>query len=149
MHNYRRDNFLISTAPDRLDVAVIHSFLTQSYWAKGVPKDLVIKSIENTLNFGVFDRNEQIGYASVVTDYTHFAYIQNVFVLEAYQGSGIGRWLMECIVASLQFHGIRRIILVTQDAQDFYQKCGFEPLSNKDGWLEVLVRAPWSTTEEE
>lgn len=144
---YRQGDFLISTDPGLLDIEAIHSFLTHSYWAQGVPQDLVAKSIENSLNFGVFDQTQQIGYANVVTDFTHFAYVQNVFVLEAYQGNGIGRWLMECIVASLQSQGIRRIILVTKDAQLFYQKCGFESLSNQDGWLEILVESPWSKLE--
>ena len=147
IYEYRRGDFLVSTDPELLDLDAIHSFLFQSYWARGLPHDLVAKSIENTLNFGVFDKAEQIGYANVVTDYTHFAYVQNVFILDAYQGNGLGRWLMECIVTTLQAHGIRRIILVTRDAQKFYHKCGFDTLSNKDGWLEILVESPWSVVE--
>ena len=147
VYEYHRDNFLISTDPKLLDIDVTHNFLSQSYWARGIPQDIVVKSIKNTLNFGIFDQAQQIGYANVVTDYTHFAYVQNVFVLASYQGDNIGRWLMECIVASLQSHGIRRIILVTKDAQEFYKKCGFAPLSNKEGWLEVLFERPWFKTE--
>lgn len=147
IYEYHQGNFLISTDPDRLDIDTIHSFLAHSYWIQDVPKDLVAKSIEHSLNFGVFDQAQQIGYANVVTDFTHFAYVQNVFVLEAYQGNGIGRCLMECIVAALQSQGIRRIILVTKDAQAFYKKCGFESLSNKDGWLEILTESPWSKSE--
>lgn len=136
-HEYRRDNFLISTDPALLDTETIHSFLTQSYWAQGIPPELVTKSIQNSLCFGLFDSNRQIGFARAITDYSTFAYLSDVFILADYQGRGLGQWLIECIIACPSLQGIRRLLLATEDAQQFYQKCGFTPLNKPENFMEI------------
>jgi N-acetylglutamate synthase-like GNAT family acetyltransferase len=136
-HEYRRDNFLISTDPALLNVETIHAFLTQSYWARGIPQETVIKSIQNSLCFGLFTSDRQIGFARAITDYSTFAYLSDVFILTDYQGRGLGQWLIECIIACPSIQGIRRLLLATEDAQEFYQKCGFEPLNKPENFMEI------------
>jgi GNAT superfamily N-acetyltransferase len=126
---YRRDNFLISTDKSRLDIGVIHGFLTESYWAKGVPVSVVQKSIENSLCFGIYDTppgTQQIGFARAITDCATFAYLADVFILEPYRGKGLSKWLMSCILAHPELQGLRRWMLATRDAHGLYRQFGFE-----------------------
>jgi GNAT superfamily N-acetyltransferase len=126
---YRRDNFLISTDRSRLDIGVIHGFLTESYWAKGVPVSVVQKSIENSLCFGVYDTIsavQQIGFARAITDYATFAYLADVFILEPHRGKGLSKWLISCILAHPELQGLRRWMLATRDAHGLYRQFGFE-----------------------
>ncbi len=126
---YRRDNFLISTDRSRLDIGVIHGFLTESYWAKGVPVSVVQKSIENSLCFGVYDTTsavQQIGFARAITDYATFAYLADVFILEPHRGKGLSKWLISCILAHPELQGLRRWMLATRDAHGLYRQFGFE-----------------------
>ena len=92
---WRREDYLISTDNSRLDLAVIHSFLTTSYWAAGVPVEIVKRSIEHSLAFGVYKGDQQVGFARVITDYATFAYIGDVFILEEFRGQGLSKWLMD------------------------------------------------------
>jgi GNAT superfamily N-acetyltransferase len=126
---YRRDSFLISTDRSRLDIGVIHGFLTESYWAKGVPVSVVQKSIENSLCFGVYDTTsgvQQIGFARAITDYATFAYLADVFILEPHRGKGLSKWLISCILAHPELQGLRRWMLATRDAHGLYRQFGFE-----------------------
>ena len=133
---YKRDQFVISTDPARLDLDVIHRFLTNSYWANGIPREVVDRSIQNSLVFGLFDGNTQIGFARVITDLATFAYIGDVFVLDAYRGRGLGKWMMECIEQHPALQGLRRWSLVTRDAHGLYARCGFTPLKKPENWME-------------
>ncbi len=114
---YRRGEFVVTTDRERLDLDTIHSFLTDCYWARGIPREIVARSIENSLCFGVYDRKKQVGFARVITDYATYAYIGDVFVLDSYRGRGLGKWLMECVMRNPQLQGLRRWSLVTGDAQ--------------------------------
>jgi GNAT superfamily N-acetyltransferase len=134
--DYRKGDFLISTDRSRLDVDAIHAFLTACYWAKGIPKETVIRSIENSLCFGLYGAGEQAGFARVVSDYATYAYIGDVFVLEAYRGRGLAKWLMECIVSHPSLQGLRRWTLATRDAHSLYAQFGFTPLRAPDRWME-------------
>ncbi len=145
--SYQKDNFIISTDPARLDIDVIHSYLSQSYWARGIPKEVVIKSIENSLCFGLFHQGKQIGFARVITDYTSHAYLCDVFVLEEYRGKGLGIWLVECVISYPSIQGVRRLLLATADAQEFYRKCGFESLNAPEQWMEKLYDRLWFKPE--
>jgi GNAT superfamily N-acetyltransferase len=136
----RRGNYLISTDPARLDLAVIHDFLTNCYWAKGIPLATVRKSIENSLCFGVYDENRQVGLARVATDYATFAYLADVFILESYRGQGLSKWLMECVVGHPDLQGLRRWLLMTRDAHGLYQKVGFRSLPSPEWVMEILDR---------
>ena len=133
----RRDNFTISTDRSRLDIDVIHHFLTNSYWAKGIPRETVARSIEHSLCFGIYNETGQVGFARVITDYATFAYIGDVFVLEPYRGRGLSRWLMQCILDHPQLQRLRRWSLVTRDAHGLYSQFGFKPLASPGRWMEL------------
>ena len=118
-------DYLISTDPARLDVEVIHGFLRESYWAEGIPRDIVERAIRNSLCFGVYHRDQQIGFARVVSDYATFAYLADVFVLAPWRGHGISKALMTEIVHHPDLQRLRRWLLGTKDAHGLYQRYGF------------------------
>jgi GNAT superfamily N-acetyltransferase len=133
-----RGHYRVSTDPRRLDLDVIHGFLTaRSYWAEGIPRDVVERSIRNSLCFGVYDEDRQVGFARVVTDRATYAYLADVFVLEAYRGRGLSKWLLECVFAHPDLQGLRRWQLSTRDAHGLYARYGFAPLSDPDRLLEI------------
>jgi GNAT superfamily N-acetyltransferase len=119
------DDYLISTDAARLDVGVIHGFLRNSYWAEGIPRDIVERAIHNSLCFGAYYRDEQIAFGRVVTDYSTFAYIADVFVLAPWRGRGISKALMAEIVRHPDLQNLRRWLLGTKDAHGLYQRFGF------------------------
>ena len=133
---WRRDEYTISTDPARLDLAGVHGFLTRSYWAAGIPLDVVRRSIEHSLPFGLYHGERQIGFARVVTDYATFAYIGDVFILDEYRGQGLGTWLLEAVVACPELQGLRRWALLTRDAHALYRKVGFTGISRPERWME-------------
>ena len=130
--------YSISTDPDRLDVDAVHAFLRRSFWAEGVPRELVAKSIANSLCFGLFDEGAQVGFARVVTDRATYAYLCDVYVLESHRGRGLGKWLIEAVMAHADLQGLRRFQLVTRDAHSLYARHGFEVLSNPDRHMEIF-----------
>ena len=133
-----RDGFTISTDKSRLDVAAIHDFLcNSSYWARNVPLPTVQKSIENSLCFGLYDGDRQVGFARVITDYAVFAYLADVFILEAYRGRGLAKWLIACIISYPELQDLRRWMLATKDAHGLYTKYGFNPLSKPERFMEA------------
>jgi GNAT superfamily N-acetyltransferase len=136
VHEWRRGEYSISTDKGRLDVAVIHGFLTMSYWAAGVPMDVVKRSIEHSLAFGVFKEDQQVGFARVITDYATFAYLGDVFILEPYRGRGLSKWLMEVIVGHPDLQGLRRWMLLTRDAHGLYRQVGFTEPSHPERYME-------------
>jgi GNAT superfamily N-acetyltransferase len=135
----RRGEYLISTDKSRLDLGVVHDFLSTSYWAVGVPLEVVKRSIENSLVFGVYEGEEQVGFARVVTDYDTFAYLADVFVLESHRGRGLGRWLIEAVVSHPDLRGLRRWMLATGDAHELYRKYGFAGLGRPEIFMEILT----------
>ena len=122
---WRRGGFTVSTDPALLDVGLVHGFLTESYWSPGIPIDVVERAIDGSIPFGLYRGVEQIGFARVITDRATFAYIADVFVLASRRGSGLGTWLMECVLEHPELRGLRRWLLVTRDAQGLYRKVGF------------------------
>lgn len=132
----RKGNFLVSTDRSRLDVDAIHQFLTNSYWAKGIPRDTVLRSIENSLCFGAYQDGKQAGFARVISDFATYAYIADVFVLDAYRGQGLGKWMMECIATHPSLQTLRRWSLATRDAHGLYRQIGFIPLRAPERWME-------------
>lgn len=135
-YEWRRDPYRISTDPGQLDLRVVHGFLTTCYWAAGIPLDVVRRSIEHSLPFGLYDGARQIGFARVITDYATYAYIGDVFVLPDYRGRGLGHWLIETIVAHPDLQGLRRWSLATRDAHALYRSVGFTSLSAPERWME-------------
>lgn len=123
--NWTKDKYLVSTDNALLQLPVIHANLTRSTWAEGIDIDTVRQAVENSLNFGLYEGERQIGYARFITDYATFAYMADVFVIDEYRGKGLGRWLVEC---TLNYPGIeryRRLLLATTTAAWLYEKLGF------------------------
>lgn len=133
---YQKGDFLVSSDPRRVDLDLVHEFLTNSYWAKGIPRATVARSIENSLCFGIYRGQEQVGFARIVSDFATYAYLADVFVLESCRGQGLGKWLMECILSHPPLQGLRRWSLVTCDAHGLYGQFGFAPLENPHRWME-------------
>jgi GNAT superfamily N-acetyltransferase len=135
----RRGDFLISTDPDLLDVPLIHDFLAnRSYWAAGRPLEVVRRALAHSLCFGLYERGRQVGLARVVTDRATFGWLCDVFVLAAYRGRGLSKWLMECVLGHPDLQGLRRLLLGTRDAHGLYQRFGFTPLADPTRFLEVF-----------
>jgi GNAT superfamily N-acetyltransferase len=134
---HRKGAFTVSTDRERLDLDVVYGFLTECYWAKGIPRDVVARSIENSLCFGLYAQGKQVGFARVISDYATYAYIGDVFVLDSFRGKGLGKWLMECIMQHPRLQGLRRWSLVTRDAHGLYAQLGFEPLKKPQNYMEL------------
>lgn len=123
----KKGGYLISTDSSLLDIDMVHDYLSnQSYWAANIPKEVVEKSIANSLCFGIYDDHVQVGFARLVTDKATFAYMADVFILEPNRGIGLSKWLMEVIQAHPELQGLRRWILATRDAHGLYEKMGWE-----------------------
>jgi GNAT superfamily N-acetyltransferase len=136
---WRRGEFLISTDQQKLQLDLIHDFLSsRSYWALQRSLDVVARSLENSLSFGLYKRAHQVGFARVVTDYATFAWLADVFIVEEERGQGLAKWLLEVIVSHPQLQGFRRWVLVTRDAHDLYRQFGFKELENPTRWMEKI-----------
>ena len=133
---WHRGEYAVSTDPARLDLDLVHGFLTASYWARGIPPEVVRRSVEGSLTFGLYHGARQVGFARAVTDGATFAYVADVFVLEEERGHGLATWLMECVAAHPDLQGLRRWMLATRDAAGLYRKVGFVPLGNPERWME-------------
>lgn len=136
-YEWQQGEFVISTDPARLDVEIVHHFLShESYWAQGRTKELVQRSIANSLPFGIYKGTQQIGGCRVVTDYSTFAWLCDVFVLEPFRGLGLSKWLMEVVISHPELQGLRRWLLGTKDAQELYRKYGFTELTGETIWMQ-------------
>jgi len=124
------DAYEISTDPARLDIALIHRWLSQeSYWSKAIPRVIVERAIANALNFAIYHEGEgQVAFARVVTDKATFAYLADVFVLDAHRGKGLSKRLMQAVVDHPDLQGLRRWMLATHDAHRLYAQFGFKPV---------------------
>ncbi len=130
------EGFLISTDKTKLDLDLICNFLQSAYWANQRSRDTILKSLEHSLCFGLYQQEKQIGLARVITDFATFAYLCDVFVLEDYQGRGLGKFLMQTVLEYPQLMHLRRFILATRDAHGLYSQFGFEGLKAPDRWME-------------
>ena len=137
MMEWREGDYVISTDRKRVDVETVHRFLSGSYWAAGIPIDVVRRSIEHSLCFGLYTGGQQVGFARVITDYATFAYIGDVFVLEEHRGQGLSKWLLSVIREHPDLQGFRRWLLATRDAHTLYSRFGFTPLSHPETWMEI------------
>lgn len=137
VREWQRGEYTISTDPDRLDLPVIHDFISnQSYWAQGRTIETVQRALDNSLNFGIYKNDGQVGFGRVVTDYATFAWIADVFVLPAERGQGLSKWLIEAMLAHPQLQGFRRWVLATKDAHSLYARFGFIELHRPERWME-------------
>jgi GNAT superfamily N-acetyltransferase len=133
-----RGRYTISTDPQQLDLVAIHAFLSQSYWSPGIPLKTVERAITNSLCFGIFHETDQIGFARVITDKATFAYLADVYLLEAHRGQGLAKWLMEVITAHEALQNLRRFMLVTRDGHGLYKKFGFAEQANPSRTMEIV-----------
>ena len=129
------NEYLISTDRSKIDVEAVHHFLTRSYWAEGIGKDVVERSINNSLCFGLYHRERLAGFARVVSDYATFAYLADVFIIPEERGRGLSKWLIKVIIEHPQLQGLRRFTLATRDAHDLYAKFGFNLLDKPERWM--------------
>ena len=132
-----KDDFMITTDKQKIDVAYVHGFLRQSYWAKNVPLPVVQQSIKGSLCFAIWHQQKQVGFARVITDEATFAYLADVFIDEQYRGRGLSKWLVQTILGYPSLQGLRRFMLATRDAHGLYSQFGFEPLSQPDRWMHI------------
>ena len=131
-----RDNLTISTDPARLDLDAIYEMLTRAYWAKGRTKEMIARYVQHSMVFGVYEGTRQIGLARIVSDYTTFAWLCDVFIHEDYRGRGLSKWLMETILAHPDLQGLSRFMLATSTAHSLYACYGFKPLASPEIWME-------------
>lgn len=157
---WKRGELVLSDDPGRLDLDVVHGFLSRSYWAEGIPRRTVERSIAHSIPFGVYHLlppagtpgtlvERQVGFARVVSDHATFAYLADVFVLEPYRGQGLGIWLVECVVAHPELQSLRRWLLATKDAQSLYRRFGWGPLATPDRFMERLPEGRYARDREE
>ncbi|MEK8030842.1 GNAT family N-acetyltransferase [Ideonella sp. DXS29W] len=132
-------DYAVSTDPARLDFDAIHAYLTRSYWSPGISRELVERAAANSLCFGLYRGDEQVGYARVVTDQATFAYLCDVYVLEAHRGQGLSKWMMQSIQSHPGLQHLRRFMLATRDAHGLYAGFGFAPLAHPERLMEIVV----------
>lgn len=132
-----QENIRLSTDIHEMQLDVIHGYLTRSYWAKGIPKDLVQLSLDNSLCFAAFDKRQQVAFARVITDSASFAYLADVFVLESHRGMGISKQLMAYVMVHPELQCIRRFMLCTADAHGLYEKFGFTEAKSPENLMAI------------
>lgn len=135
---WNRGGFTISTDRERLDREAIHDFLRSSYWARGIPRPVLDRSIENALCFGVYEGRKLVGFARVISDYATYAYLSDVFVLESHRGRGLSKFLMEAVMGHPELQGLRRWMLATRDAHGLYEQFGFRRPANPERLMEIV-----------
>jgi GNAT superfamily N-acetyltransferase len=145
-HEQRDGDILISTDPARLDVETVHRFLTGSYWAEGIPREVVERSIRHSICFGAFDGPHQVGFARVITDRATFAYVADVFVLPSHRGRSIGKRLMACITSHPELQNLRLWTLFTRDAHGLYRQHGFREARYPDRLMERRQPQPYGVS---
>lgn len=142
MNEELKNRFSISTDKGKLNLETVYNFLKNSYWAENIPLSVVEKCIDNSLCFGVYEGDKQVGFGRLITDYATFAYFSDVFILEKYRGLGLGKWLVETMLQHPDLQGLRRWLLATKDAQELYRQFGFQEvkIANSIVFMEIVKR---------
>ena len=138
-----RGDYCLSTDPARLEAEAVRAYLDRSYWAQGIPLEVVERALRGSLCFGLYYRGKQVGLARVITDGATFAYLCDVYVLEEHRGQGLSKWLMETILAHPHLQGLRRFVLATRDAHGLYAQFGFQPPARPDAYMEIVRPNPY------
>lgn len=142
--HHTRGNYCITTDKQHLDLQAVHHYLAQeSYWSPNIPFERVEKAAQNSLTFAVLHGEAQVGYARIISDYTSFAYLADVYILEAHRGQGLSKWLMETIMGHPDLQGLRRWVLATRDAHGLYTQYGWKPVADPTIWMEVHNPNPY------
>ena len=142
-HEHRDGDIIVTTDPTRLDLDTIHAFLSRSYWAAGVPREVVERSIRHSICFGAFDGDHQVGFARVISDHATYAYVADVFVLPTHRGRGIGKLIMACITSHPELQDLRLWTLFTRDAHGLYRHYGFAGARYADRLMEKRATRPY------
>lgn len=143
---WRRGRYRVSTDAARLDIEGTAAFLGTTYWASGRPESIVRRSIENSIAFGVYDGDQQVGFARVVSDRATFAWVCDVFIRDSHQGRGLGIWLMRCVQAHPELQDLRRWLLASTSARGLYARLGFKPLSAPERFMQIDTRPSAGST---
>ena len=134
-----RDGYTVSSDRARLDIDAVHAYLTACYWSTGIPRETVARAIAHSLGFGLYAPDgAQVGFARVVTDHATFAYLCDVYVLDAHRGRGLGEWLVGFALADPALQGLRRVILATRDAHGLYERFGFGAPRWPDAYMDIV-----------
>jgi GNAT superfamily N-acetyltransferase len=135
IHN---DSYSVSTDREKLDLPLIHAFLSaHAYWCLHIPFETFRRSVENSLCFGVYQGDSQVGFARIISDYATVAYLGDVFILPEHRGKGLSKRLIGDIMAHPALQGLRRWILLTRDAQGLYRQFDWRPIANPDLYMEI------------
>lgn len=144
-----KDDFIISTDKLKLDINSIHQYLSEeAYWCKNISLDIVKRSIDNSISFGIYHQNKQVGFARVITDKATFGYLADVFIINDYRGRGLSKWLMQCILGHPELQGLRSLLLGTKDAHGLYSQFGFKPLENPGRFMRYSSFTEYPATDE-
>ncbi len=136
-YEVKKDSYLISDDTSLLNINFIHNFLSvESYWAQNIPLNIVEKSVKNSLCFGIYNAEEQIGFARLITDKATFAYLADVFIIAAYRGNGLSKWLIQTIHDHPELQTLRRWMLGTRDAHELYKKFDWTPLPEPERFMQ-------------
>ena len=138
IYERHRGDLLLSTDRARLDVDLIHRLLATTYWAGGIPREVVARAIAGSIAFGLYDRGQLVGFARVISDLATYAYLADVFIVESQRGRGLGDWLVESILLHPQLQGLRRFALITRDAGPLYAHHGFLAPAEPSGYMEIV-----------
>ncbi|MCC6180238.1 MAG: GNAT family N-acetyltransferase [Bacteroidia bacterium] len=143
------DTFSITTDKSKMDITAIHDFLSKySGWSGNIPLDRVKTSIDNSLNFGLFDNNKQIGFARIISDFSTIAYLGDIYVLHNYRGQGLSKKLMDVVMGHPNLQGLRRWILLTSTADWLYEKYGFIKLPKPELYMEIFDTNVYTTDKQ-
>lgn len=136
-----RDGYTLSDDPAQLDRTLIYRWLhDDSYWAAGIPEEVVERAIDHSLNLAIYEGEAggpQVAYARIVTDRATFAWVCDVFVVEAHRGKGLSKWLMAAVVGHPDLAGLRNIMLATRDAHGLYERFGFERVEGSERYMRI------------
>ena len=136
VYEFKKRNYLISTDKRKLQIKVIHNFLTNSYWDKGCSLEVVQKKIRNSYCYGIYHNKKQIGFCRIISDFITFSYLLDVFVIEEYRGRGLSKWLMKCVMKQPALSKTKSWMLKTADAHGLYKKFGFKVVSDPEVIME-------------
>lgn len=137
--SWQRGDVLLSTDPELIDIDWVHQQLSaHTYWAKGQSRETTLRSLAGSLLFGLYDRQQQIGFGRLITDYCRFAYLSDVIIEEAHRGKGLGRWFAECVTAHPELSGVKRWMLATEDAHELYRRAGWQPVAEPQRLMEFI-----------
>lgn len=131
------NGYLLSFDKDLLQLKVIHGFLSTSYWSKAIPQEVVAQAIEHSLCLGIYHEGSQVAFTRLITDYTTFAYLCDVFVLEEHRGQGLSKWMLQALQAHPALQRLRRWMLATADAHGLYSQFGFKPLAQPERFMAI------------